>query len=125
VVVPLDEARTVTFPRPVATVFVGNSTIADINMIDSRHAFVLGKAFGNTNFIALDNTGHQISNTIVSVTENHGSLVTVFHGPGQQTLACAGPRCQEAPTPGDAGYKDKVDDVGKHSEMGSKAATGQ
>jgi Pilus formation protein N terminal region len=125
VVVPIDEARTVTFAKPVTTVFVGNPAIADINMVDAHHAFVLGKAYGNTNIIALDDKGRPISNTIVSVMENHGSLVTVYHGVGQQTLACAGPRCQESPTPGDAGYKDKMDDVGKHHELGTKAAMAQ
>ncbi len=125
VVVPIDEARTVSFPRAVTTVFVGNPMIADVNMIDSRHAFVLGKAYGNTNVIGLDHGGRQVSNTIVSVMENRGSLVTVFHGVGQQTMACAGPRCQESPTPGDAGYKDKIDDVGKHHELGNKSAAPQ
>jgi len=40
--VPLDEVRLITFAKPVATVYVGNPTIADINMIDTRRAFVLG-----------------------------------------------------------------------------------
>ena len=125
VVVPIDEARTVTFPRPVATVFVGNPAIADINMVDSHHAFVLGKAYGNTNIIALDTNGHEVSSTIVSVMENRGSLVTVFHGAGQQTMACAGPRCEISPTPGDAKYKDDLDDVNKHHETGTKSAMAQ
>ncbi len=124
-VVPIDEARTVSFPRPVKTVFVGNPMIADVNMIDSRHAFVLGKAYGNTNVIGLDNSGREVTNQIVSVMANHGVLVTVFHGVGQQTMACAGPSCEESPTPGDAGYKDRLDDVGKHHDLGSKSATPQ
>ena len=78
--VPMDEVRTVTFPRPVTTVFMGNSTIADVNLVDSRHAFVLGKVFGTTNLIALDSSGHEISNVYVAVPETRGSTVTVFHG---------------------------------------------
>src|SRR5438105_4943115 len=38
--VSLDEVQTVSFPRPVTTVNVGNPAIADITMIDARHAFV-------------------------------------------------------------------------------------
>ncbi len=125
VVVPIDQARTVTFKHPVATVFVGNPAIADINMVDSHHAFVLGKAYGNTNIIALDGNGREISNTVVSVMENRGATVTVFHGAGQQTMACAGPRCEVSPTPGDAKYKDDVADVGAHHELGTKSAMAQ
>ena len=55
--VPMDEVRMVTFVKPVATVYVGNPMIADITVIDSRHVFVLGKAFGATNIIALDSNG--------------------------------------------------------------------
>ena len=67
VAVAMDEVRTVTFPKPVATIYVGNPSIADINMIDSRHAFILGKGYGNTNMLALDQDGKQVSNTHISV----------------------------------------------------------
>jgi Flp pilus assembly secretin CpaC len=96
VAVPMDEVRTVAFAKPVATVYVGNPAIADINMIDARHAFVLGKSYGTTNIIALDNAGR---NT-------------------QTTLSCTGQRCEAAPRPGDARFTDVMGDVSKHQEMG-------
>ncbi|MBL6852234.1 MAG: pilus assembly protein N-terminal domain-containing protein [Alphaproteobacteria bacterium] len=120
--VPMDEVRTVTFPRPVATVYMGNSTIADVNLIDSRHAFVLGKVFGTTNLIALDSSGHEVSNVYVAVPETRGSTVTVFHGVQQVTMSCGGPRCNVSPVPGDAGYKDRIGDVEAHHELGAKQA---
>jgi Flp pilus assembly secretin CpaC len=120
--VPMDEVRTVTFPRPVTTVFMGNSTIADVNLIDSRHAFVLGKVFGTTNLIALDSTGREVSNTYVAVPETRGATVTVFRGGAQLTLSCGGPRCNVSPVPGDAGYQDKLHDVEAHHELGAKQA---
>lgn len=120
--VPMDEVRTVTFARPVTTVFMGNSTIADVNLVDSRHAFVLGKVFGTTNMIALDATGHEVSNTFVAVPETRGATVTVFRGNSQLTLSCGGPRCNISPIPGDAGYKDHLGDVEAHHELGSKQA---
>ena len=124
IVVPMDEVRTVTFTKPVATVYVGNSVIAEINMIDSRHAFILGKGFGTTNVIALDAQGREVSNTYVSVAETRGAAVTVFRGAGQVTLACGGPRCQISPTPGDAKFKDDITDVSTHHDLGTKTATG-
>ena len=122
VAVPMDEVRTVTFARPVTTVFMGNSTIADVNLVDSRHAFVLGKVFGTTNLIALDSTGHEVSNTYISVPETRGATVTVFRGAAQLTLSCGGPRCNVSPVPGDAGYRDKLQDVEAHHELGTKQA---
>ncbi|MEI9996305.1 MAG: pilus assembly protein N-terminal domain-containing protein [Rhizomicrobium sp.] len=121
--VPMDEVRTVTFGRPVATVYIGNSVIADVNLIDNRHAFVLGKAFGTTNVIALDSSGREISNTYVSVPETRGSTVTVFHGAQQVTMSCSGPRCNASPIPGDSGYKDREGDVQAHQDFGTKTAS--
>jgi len=122
VAVPMDEVRTVAFAKPVATVYVGNPAIADINMIDARHAFVLGKSFGTTNIIALDNMGHTVSNTFVSVSgSNSSATVTLLKGVTQTTLSCSGQRCESAPVPGDAHYSDVMGDVARHQEMGVSA----
>jgi Flp pilus assembly secretin CpaC len=123
VTVPIDEVRTVTFGRSVNTVYVGNPSIADINMIDSRHGFVLGKAYGTTNVIALDSAGHQVANIPVSVAETRGTTVTMFRGAAQMTLSCGGPRCEVAPTPGDASYKDQLSDIVAHHDVGTKSAS--
>jgi Flp pilus assembly secretin CpaC len=121
--VPMDEVRTVTFGKPVATVYIGNSMIADVNMIDTRHAFVLGKAFGTTNIIALDSAGHEVSNTYVSVSPTRGATVILMKGTAQMTLSCAGPRCEVSPTPGDTHYKEDVGDVTSHQDLGAKNAS--
>lgn len=126
VAVPLDEVRTVAFAKPVATVYVGNPSIADINMIDARHAFVLGKRFGTTNIVALDNAGHEIANTYVSVSGSSAAIVTLTKGATptkpayQMTLSCSSGRCEESPVPGDAGYSAAMADAGRHADMGAK-----
>jgi len=126
VAVPLDEVRTVAFAKPVATVYVGNPSIADINMIDARHAFVLGKRFGTTNIIALDNSGHEVANTYVSVSGSNGAIVTLTKGATaskavtQTTLSCTGARCEESPVPGDARFGEVMGDVSRHDQMGAK-----
>ena len=119
VAVPMDEVRTVAFAKPVATVYVGNPAIADINMIDARHAFVLGKSFGTTNIIALDHWGRQVSNTFVSVSGSTGATVTLMKGATQSTLSCSGRRCEAAPVPGDARFNDVMGDVSKHQSLGA------
>ena len=120
VAVPLDQVRTVAFAKPVATVYVGNPMIADINMIDTRHAFILGKAYGTTNIIALDNAGHEVANTYVSVSGSSGATVTLMKGTTQTTLACSGSRCEAAPLPGDARFGEVMGDVSRHQQLGAK-----
>jgi len=121
--VPMDEVRTVTFGKPVTTVYVGNPSIADINIIDARHAFILGKSYGTTNIIALDAQGHQVSNTFVSVAAAAtASTVTLVKGTTQQTLACNGQRCEPAPRPGDSNFAALTGDIEKHFDLGAKGA---
>lgn len=104
----LDQVHTLTFKRPVATVYVGNPAIADITMIDARHAFVQGKGYGRTNLVALNQDGAQIFNTNITVTgANSGSTVVLNRGAQRITLNCAGQRCEPTPMPGDG--KDAYD----------------
>ena len=104
VALALDEVHTLTFRAPVSTVYVGNPTIADVTMIDTRHAFVQGKGYGRTNIMALNRDNVMVFNTHVSVTSNSGGggTVTLNRGVQRITLNCAGGRCEATPTPGDA-----------------------
>jgi hypothetical protein len=104
----LDEVHTLTFKRPVATVYVGNPAIADITMIDARHAFVQGKGYGRTNFVALNQDGVQVFGTSITVTgASSGNTVVLNRGAQRITLNCAGQRCEPTPMPGDG--KDAYD----------------
>jgi len=98
---PMDQVRIVTFRSPVSTVFVGNPLIADVTVIDSTRIFLMGKNFGTTNLIALDDSGNQISNDRITVQTRGGEIVTLHRGAAQTTMACVGGRCQMAPLPGD------------------------
>jgi hypothetical protein len=98
----LDEVHTLTFQSPVSTVYVGNPTIADVTMIDARHAFVQGKGYGRTNIVALNHDNVQVFNTRITVTGSHDDgTVTLNRGAQRVTLTCAGGRCEPIPTPGD------------------------
>ena len=125
VAIPLDEVRMVTFAKPVATLYIGNPTIADVTMIDKRHGFIQGKAFGTTNIIALDGNGREISNRRVVVAGGSSAVVTLQKGSQQTTYACASSRCEPAPTPGDGkdSYDSALDQMSKHQAMLAKAAT--
>lgn len=120
----LDEVQTITFPRPVATVNVGNPAIADITMIDARRAFIQGKAYGTTNVIALARDGASISNTQISVFSRQGSTVTLQRGTQRTTYNCTAARCEVAPQPGDG--KESFDaangQFSAHQEAARRAA---
>ncbi|MEO8300580.1 MAG: pilus assembly protein N-terminal domain-containing protein [Rhizomicrobium sp.] len=108
VALALDEVHTLTFRTPVATVYVGNPTIADVTMIDARHAFVQGKGYGRTNIMALNRDNVMVFNTHITVTGiNSGGTVTLNRGAQRVTLNCAGGRCEPTPMPGDG--KDTYD----------------
>lgn len=122
--VNLDQVRTITFRSPVSTVYVGNPAIADINMIDSRHAFVLGKSYGTTNLIALNHAGVSIANEEITVLGDQSSTVTLNRGAARITYDCAASRCEPTSTPGDAkaAFDDAIDQISRHQDMNKKAA---
>lgn len=124
--VPLDEVRVVSFTKPVSTLYVGNPVIADVTIIDSRHAFVQAKAFGATNVVALDANGHQIANQQIVVASKGNAMVTLQRGSQQMTYTCAGNRCQPAPQPGDGkdAFEAATGQIDKYQGMLAKAASG-
>jgi len=123
IALPEDEGRVVKFEKPVATVYIANPVVADVNMIDSTHAYVLGKAFGATNFIAMDARGQPIESSHVTVFGS-SHLVTLNRGNQQFTFACVTARCEVSPTPGDSRgwHDDNMGEVTIREDMGAKAA---
>lgn len=124
--IPLDEVRVVSFAKPVSLLYVGNPVIADVTIIDSRHAFVQGKAFGATNIVALDANGRPVANEQIVVSSKGNSVVTLQRGTQQMTYACAASRCQSTPQPGDGkdAFDAATDQVQKYQSMLAKAAAG-
>ena len=127
ITVALDEVQTLTFPRQVGTVNVGNSSIADITMIDDRHAFILGKAYGSTNIIALNKQGEPIFNTHVSVLNGQQEAsVTLQRGTQRTTYNCTAHACEAAPQPGDGkdSFETASSQISAHQNAAKAAATG-
>jgi Pilus formation protein N terminal region len=121
VALALDEVHTLTFRTPVSTVYVGNPTIADVTMIDAKHAFVQGKGYGRTNIVALNRDNVTVFNTHVTVTgSDGGGIVILNRGAQRVTLNCAGGRCEPTPMPGDG--KDPYDPMNSQSAAHQSAA---
>jgi Flp pilus assembly secretin CpaC len=123
VALALDEVHTLAFNAPVSTVYVGNPAIADVTMIDARHAFVQGKGYGRTNVLALNRDNVVVFNTHITVTGNNGGgTVTLNRGAQRVTLNCAGGRCEPTPMPGDG--KESYDVVNTQSSSHQQVARG-
>lgn len=99
--VGLDQTRTLRLEKPAATLSVGNPAIADVTVQDGQLLFVLGRSFGRTNLVALDNTGQTILDMTISVTKTADGTVTVYRGNRQMSYNCV-PNCERALVPGDA-----------------------
>jgi len=93
ILVPMDEARIIRLNRAPATVIVGNPLIADVSVQDERLLVVVGKTYGTTNIIALDEDGQELSNLDVSVRTGGANNVQVFYGGSRISFTCA-PRCE-------------------------------
>lgn len=122
--VPMDEARMITFTQPITTLFIGNTTIADVTIIDSHHAYLLGKTFGATNMIGLDSSNHQVMNAQINVTNRMVGSVTLNRGADTYNYSCTRLHCETSPRPGDP--KDYVSNTEssaqQHEDSAAKSA---
>jgi Flp pilus assembly secretin CpaC len=123
--VMMDDVALVSFQKPVATVYVGNASIAELTMVDAQHVFVLGKRFGATNLIALGPDKTVIANDPVTVSSRHADAITVFRGADTYNYSCTGYHCETRPVPGDPkNYFDNTEGpAGEHEDAGTKAAS--
>ena len=92
--VVIDQAHLVNLPPGTSTLIIGNPTIADVTMIGSKGSLMIltPKAFGETNFIALDVAGRPLTESIIRVVAGEDALV-LQRGMDRQSYACA-PKCQ-------------------------------
>lgn len=120
--VDYDQSTVLRLDRAAKTVVVGNPAIADAQLINDRTIYVLGRMFGNTNIIALDIDGSEVTNTLVTVGTPQMLQVTVYRGPGgQRNLACA-PQCERTVTQGDIEMTAIATDADKKVDVSQKSA---
>lgn len=101
IVLALDHARVMRMVGDVATIIIGNPSIADVSMPDPRTVVLTGKSYGETNMVMLDEVGNILAEQMLRVTVRGQSLVSVYRGVQRTTLSCS-PTCEIRPTPGDA-----------------------
>ena len=124
--VPMDELRILTFKKPVSTIYVGNTVIAEATLIDSKHVFVLGKTMGETNVVALGADGTVVSNDHLTIFGRRVGMVTLNRGSTQYNFSCTSLQCETQPVPGDEQtyFKDTHDAITQHEGMANTAGNG-
>ena len=93
-VVPIDHSTAVSLPRGTRDVLIGNPAIADVSVLDSGKAVLVGKGYGVTNLVIIDQLGRTVLNRQVVVAAPTGN-VSVIRGAKVEDYACAS-RCEPA-----------------------------
>ena len=101
IVLALDHARVMRVIGDVATIIIGNPSIADVSMPDPGTIILTGKSYGETNMVMLDSNGDILAEQMLRVTVRGQSLLSVYRGVQRTTLSCS-PTCEIRPTPGDS-----------------------
>jgi hypothetical protein len=98
VVTPIDQSVMINLPAPAADVVIGNSAIADVQLLNARQAVVLGKGYGVTSLQVFDALGRSIYARQIVVSSGDENRVTYYRGADVATFACAS-RCERTSAP--------------------------
>jgi ABC-type enterochelin transport system substrate-binding protein len=96
----LDRATVIKAPAKTAMVVIGNPAIADVAVQRNGVLVLTGKAFGETNLLALDDEGKLISESWLRVQDNNRNLV-ILRGAETESYSCT-PECKPALALGDS-----------------------
>jgi hypothetical protein len=120
-IVAYDQSQLLRLPRPVASVIIGNPSIADVAIQGGNLLVVTGKTFGVTNIIALDSERNIIQDQRIIVQRDEVRTVNLNKGAVRQSYSCT-PVCSPTLTIGDD--KDYFDTISKHAETKTKFSNG-
>jgi|GEM_PF-1041274 len=100
--VELNKTEILRLPAAASAVVIGNPSIADVSVHAADTLFVVGRGYGETNLIVLDQQGRTLMDADIQVSQSPTSKsVRVFNRGSRQSFNCA-PKCQPAPVLGDS-----------------------
>jgi Flp pilus assembly secretin CpaC len=100
--VVLDRATVLRLPEKVATIVIGNPSIADGSLQAGGLLVVTGKGYGNTNLLALNRQGDTLAEYVVNVSApKDDNKLTIYRGVERETWSCA-PKCEHSVMLGDS-----------------------
>jgi Flp pilus assembly secretin CpaC len=79
----------VALPASAGSVIVANPNIADVNVVDSRTIYIVGRGFGSSAVTILDHAGRPIFDSDVMVTAGQRSAVTIYKGSTPSVMVCS------------------------------------
>lgn len=88
--VPVDQSTRIVLPAGVRDVMIGNPAIADVNVVDQRNAVILGKGYGVTNLLVIDQLGRTVMERQIVVSAPTAGRVSVIRAGKVEEYACAG-----------------------------------
>jgi hypothetical protein len=94
-----DQAKILQFTGRPGTIVVGNPSIADVT-VQGERVVLMGRSYGVTNIIILDQDGKQLAALDVTVQITDKNAVHVFKAGGRMSLVCA-PVCEQTLQVGD------------------------
>jgi Flp pilus assembly secretin CpaC len=120
--VVIDQARLLRLPKNVATLVIGNPLIADASMQSGGMVVITGKAYGETNLVALDHDGHVLLRKELRV-QALTNTVVVYRGVQRETYRCT-PQCEPQIMLGDSNqyFRDTTAQAVLHASQSKAAA---
>src|SRR5262249_54530635 len=94
-----DQAKILQLTGKPSTIVVGNPSIADVT-VQGERVVLMGRSYGVTNIIILDQDGKQLAALDVTVQITDKNAVHVFKAGGRMSLVCA-PVCEQTLQVGD------------------------
>lgn len=98
--VTIDRAKIIRTDQPASTIIIGNPSIVDATIQDSRTLVLTGRSYGVTNLIVLDSNGDPVIDETIVVKSHETHTVRVYRRSLRETLACS-PVCEPTLTIGD------------------------
>jgi Flp pilus assembly secretin CpaC len=89
VVVEKNHVMRVTLSAPAGSVIVGNPDIADVNVVDSRTVYIMGKGFGNSAVTITGRDGKALFDGEVVVSGVQQGAITVYKGLKPSLMVCS------------------------------------
>lgn len=88
-VVEKNHSARISLSGAAGSVIVANPDIADVNVIDSRTVYIVGKGFGNSSVIITDQMGRPLFDGEVVVTASQKGAITVYKGLTPSLMVCS------------------------------------
>src|SRR5690606_39088292 len=97
----IDHSARVALSGRAANVFVGNSSVADAVVVDSRNLMVVGRGFGVTSLVVLEGAGRSVRNTRGRGPAGGADRRSLAGASAARNCTCS-PTCERPPMPGEA-----------------------